>query len=872
MNAVAPLARRQGLSIDPIQTLRRRLGSPHIRDRWQACRMAMSWLLSLVLTLFLVYPAQAQQPLTARSVVAAQDKLKQSYEVKNFAIGGAYDLANPKAWENGGPGGKTLESLGAAPARTSYIAVGTPKRDSKGEITNAIVVNAYYSGDATAMYTNWYQGQAGNGFSGGALVGPGLMFDTNRFYVVFLDALGQWGASKPSDGLGRKFPIYSYYDMVQLNYRLLRDHLKVGQVVLATGASMGATQSYYWGLMHPGFVKAVMPLGGAPATDGEGQVAAWTFQLAKAALESDPVWIATQGDYYKLPKDQHPNKGVEFHWSMLSLTGYDLNYRQSLGWPTVSRDVFTWVPDPSMGKDAGANLKNLASMFDAVDLWYRDTVGEIHNINKLLPGMKARTLVVHVNNDQWLTFDKAQAAAQAIPGGQYVGFNSPIAHYAVFKAPNELKDNPIFNTFMRDIGVIEDKSIVCQATNYRTPSVNMTPNPIKSFWKDEMVSPFPVKYAKVKDKRGIEWELGYMDEYCGKHKNPPTLVVVHGKGAFGAHYGYLIKYAVERGFRVIAPDMPQQGTSGPGNLDKPMTRTLNDVRDAFHALVVDKLGVKKANYFGHSLGGQTVLGYAMRYPEAVQSLVLEAPAGLEEYPKFFKMGDKEYPICDKSIAYDLKAWHAAYDPMGLIDGELKRTPQGVNDFFYFKKRDANGNEVPSTSGYFFNDTEYARLHTNQRIAMIKGNKREFEQWAFIFTYDLYSICSELDQADPQSLYKRLPSIKAPIFLAFGAKEPFIPGTGLNGVTDMANNIITPFKQRMTAAGNAPQIKVYPGVGHFIHTDVPYEFAKDTVDFLKTGRVDAMSTDVIDALINGTAPAAATAAPAAQSGKPSGLAK
>jgi len=75
---------------------------------------------------------------------------------------------------------------------------------------------------------------------------------------------------------------------------------------------------------------------------------------------------------------------------------------------------------------------------------------------------------------------------------------------------------------------------------------------------------------------------------------------------------------------------------------------------------------------------------------------------------------------------------------------------------------------------------------------------------------------------------------------------------------------------MTAAGNAPQIKIYPGVGHFIHTDVPYEFAKDTVDFLKTGRVDAVSEDVIDALINGTAPVAA--APAAQSGKPSGLAK
>ena len=294
--------------------------------------------------------AAAQQPLTPRSVVATLDAQKLSFEVPNFRIGGKYDLAQPDAWASGGVGGTTLESLGAKPARTAYIAMGTPQRDAKGEIVNAIVINSYYSGDATAMVSNWAAGQAGNAFSGGALVGPGLLFDTNRFYVVFVDALGLFGASKPSDGLGRKFPVYSYYDVVHLNYRLLRDHLKVGKVVLATGVSMGATQAYYWGLMYPGFVQAVMPVGGASATDGEGQVAAWTFQLAKAALEADPVWVQTNGNYYNLPKDQHPNKGVEYHWSVLSLTGYDLAYRQSLGWDTVSKEVFSWQPDPRMGK------------------------------------------------------------------------------------------------------------------------------------------------------------------------------------------------------------------------------------------------------------------------------------------------------------------------------------------------------------------------------------------------------------------------------------------------------------------------------------------------------------------------------------------
>ena len=832
-----------------------------------------SWIAALALVACLFAPKAVAQPapLTARSAVPALNNLKQTFEIRNFRLGGKYDLDRRVEWENGGQGGISLESLGAAPLRTAYIAVGTPRRDAKGEIINAIVINSYYSGDSTNVYAGWYAGQSGNAFSGGALIGPGLLFDTNRFYVVMVDALGLWGASKPSDGLGRKFPAYNYYDMVQANYRLLRDHLKVGKVVLATGVSMGGTQSYYWGLMHPGFVQAVMPIGGASATDGDAPIAAWAFQLAKAGIEADPHWVETQGDYYKLPKDKHPSKGVEFHWSMLSLTGYELAHRQSLGWGAVQRDEFSWQNDPRMGAEQGANLKRLAGSFDAVDLWYRASVGESHNLNALLPRMATRTMVVHIENDQWLIADKARAAAQAIPGGQYVSRRDPIAHYAVFSAPNKLKDDSAFDTFVRDIGLVKDAGFVCEAKNYRTPRVNPKPDPSKSFWKDEMVSPFPVKYAKVKDRRGVEWEIGYMDEYCGVEKNPKTLVVVHGKGAFGAHYGYLIKYAVEHGYRVIAPDMPHFGTSGPGNIDKPMARTLDDVRDAFHALVVGKLGVKKAWYHGHSLGGQAVLGYALRYPAAVQGLILEGPAGLEEFPRTFKLGDDERPICDKSYAHDIKRWHEVWDPFKLVDGELKRDEQSVRDFFYFKTRDAKTGAVsPSTSGYFKRDTEYARLHTDQRVAMISGNRRELEQWSLAFIYDVYSICSELTRGDKDNLLQRIAAIKVPIFAAFGAREPFIPSTPLNGLTDLARDVITPFKQRMTAAGNAPVVKVYPGVGHFIHTDVPYEFARDTVDFMRTGRVDSLTPAVVDALVNG-----ATADVAAATGggaRPSGLSK
>ncbi len=38
--------------------------------------------------------------------------------------------------------------------------------------------------------------------------------------------------------------------MVQANYRMLHDQLKIAHAALITGVSMGGTQTYVWGVMH----------------------------------------------------------------------------------------------------------------------------------------------------------------------------------------------------------------------------------------------------------------------------------------------------------------------------------------------------------------------------------------------------------------------------------------------------------------------------------------------------------------------------------------------------------------------------------------------------------------------------------------------
>jgi pimeloyl-ACP methyl ester carboxylesterase len=144
---------------------------------------------------------------------------------------------------------------------------------------------------------------------------------------------------------------------------------------------------------------------------------------------------------------------------------------------------------------------------------------------------------------------------------------------------------------------------------------------------------------------------------------------------------------------------------------------------------------------------------------------------------------------------------------------------------------------PSDKGYFKRNTEYAQFLTDQRISIINGNKKEYDHHIIAFIRDVYSMGIEFLQEDPKSLYKRIVEIKAPIFVAFGEDEPFIPSTVINGLESLRNDVIVPFYKKMTGAGNTPIVKIYPGTGHFIHTDFPGEYAKDVVDFIIKGDVE-----------------------------------
>ena len=97
----------------------------------------------------------------------------------------------------------------------------------------------------------------------GVLFGRELL-DASRYFIVLPDGIGHGRSSKPSDGLGDKFPHYDYDDMVTADYKLLTEGLGIKHLRLVMGTSMGGMQSWVFGERYPEFMDALMPLASAP--------------------------------------------------------------------------------------------------------------------------------------------------------------------------------------------------------------------------------------------------------------------------------------------------------------------------------------------------------------------------------------------------------------------------------------------------------------------------------------------------------------------------------------------------------------------------------------------------------------------------------
>src|ERR1044072_1224058 len=82
------------------------------------------------------------------------------------------------------------------------------------------------------------------------LIGPGKALDTDKYFIICTDAIGNGLTTSPSNSKMQprmKFPKFLIRDMVASQHKLLTEHLGISHVVAVIGPSMGGMQTLQWG-------------------------------------------------------------------------------------------------------------------------------------------------------------------------------------------------------------------------------------------------------------------------------------------------------------------------------------------------------------------------------------------------------------------------------------------------------------------------------------------------------------------------------------------------------------------------------------------------------------------------------------------------
>ena len=169
--------------------------------------------------------------------------------------------------------------------------------NDKGD--NAILVNHALTG--WADINGWWP----------SMVGPGLPFDSDKYFVLCPNVIGGCqGSTGPAslapDGVryGSRFPSLTIRDMVAAEVAF-SDRLGIKKYRLAVGPSLGGMRSLEWAVQLPDRVGAICTIGSTAVATGD-QIGTSSIQIR--AIKADPYFYG--GDYYDKPSGPIEGMGI----------------------------------------------------------------------------------------------------------------------------------------------------------------------------------------------------------------------------------------------------------------------------------------------------------------------------------------------------------------------------------------------------------------------------------------------------------------------------------------------------------------------------------------------------------------------------------
>ena len=213
----------------------------------------------------------------------------------------------------------------------------------------------------------------------GQLFGPGQALDAAKHYIIIPDALGAGKSAKPSEGLKARFPQFNNADILEAQHRLLTEGLGISHLRLVIGNSMGGMLAWLWGVTHPDFMDAIVPMAAQPtAMSGRN----WLLRrLLIETIRRDPAYQA--GNYTSQPA----SLSLAFLFFNIATNGGT----QALQKAAPSRAAADAILDQRLAQPVAADANDLIYMYEAS----RD-----YDPEPLLGRIRARVLAINSADDE----------------------------------------------------------------------------------------------------------------------------------------------------------------------------------------------------------------------------------------------------------------------------------------------------------------------------------------------------------------------------------------------------------------------------------------------------------------------------------------
>ena len=260
------------------------------------------------------------------------------------------------------------------------------------------------------------------------LVGPGLLLDPQKYFIVCVNMLGSaYGSSGPAtdDGSGRpwffRFPAITVRDMAKA-MDLVREALGISKVDLLIGSSIGGFQALEWATGSPGLFSRAVFMATAPRISP--WLSAWA-ESQRMALEADPTFrecADLSGGAAGLRCAR-----AQAIISYRCFEGYGLRQQEE------DPDCLFATRAASYQRYQGEKL--IRRGFDAYSYYYLCNALDSHNVGrgrggveKALGRISARSIVAAIDTDNIFPVKEIDAWAGWIPGAEVKVIKSSFGH------------------------------------------------------------------------------------------------------------------------------------------------------------------------------------------------------------------------------------------------------------------------------------------------------------------------------------------------------------------------------------------------------------------------------------------------------------